>query len=45
MTADIVNLNRVEAVEDHMLKLGQYEVPVGKSYQETFAKQNSTTCA
>ena len=34
----IVNMNRIEAVEDYMLKIGQYEVPVGKSYQETFLK-------
>ncbi|TDN36499.1 response regulator transcription factor [Hymenobacter sp. UV11] len=34
----IVNLRRIEAVEDHMLKLGSYEVPVGKSYQEEFSR-------
>ena len=34
----IVNMQRIEAVEDYMLKLGQYEVPVGKSYQEEFLK-------
>jgi len=34
----IVNLRRIEAVEDHMLKLGNYEVPVGKSYQEEFTR-------
>ena len=34
----IVNLRRIDAVEDHMLKLGNYEVPVGKSYQEEFAR-------
>lgn len=34
----IVNMQRIEAVEDYMLKLGQYEVPVGKSYQEEFSK-------
>jgi two-component system LytT family response regulator len=34
----IVNMQRIEAVEDYMLKLGQYEVPVGKSYQEEFNK-------
>jgi len=34
----IVNLRRVEAVEDHMLKLGLHEVPVGKSYQEEFSR-------
>jgi len=34
----IVNLRRIEAVEDNVLKLGQYEVPVGKSYQEEFTR-------
>jgi len=34
----IVNLRRIEAVEDHMLKLGAYEIPVGKSYQEEFTR-------
>ncbi|AMR29215.1 hypothetical protein A0257_20365 [Hymenobacter psoromatis] len=34
----IVNMRRIEAIEDHMLKLGNYEVPVGKSYQEEFAR-------
>ncbi|MGI4741507.1 MAG: LytR/AlgR family response regulator transcription factor [Janthinobacterium lividum] len=34
----IVNLRRVEAVEDHMLKLGAYEIPIGKSYQEEFTR-------
>jgi two-component system LytT family response regulator len=34
----IVNMQRIEAVEDYMLKLGPYEVPVGKSYQEEFVK-------
>jgi two-component system LytT family response regulator len=34
----IVNMQRIEAVEDYMLKLGPYEVPVGKSYQEEFLK-------
>ncbi len=34
----IVNMQRIEAVEDYMLKLGPYEVPVGKSYQEEFNK-------
>jgi two-component system LytT family response regulator len=34
----IVNMQRIEAVEDYMLKLGPYEVPVGKSYQEEFIK-------
>ncbi|RSK30102.1 LytR/AlgR family response regulator transcription factor [Hymenobacter metallilatus] len=32
----IVNTQRIDAVEDHMLQLGKYEVPVGKSYQEDF---------
>lgn len=32
----IVNTQRIEAVEDHQLRLGPYEVPVGKSYQEEF---------
>ena len=34
----IVNMQRIEAVEDYMLKLGSYEVPVGKSYQEEFLR-------
>jgi DNA-binding LytR/AlgR family response regulator len=34
----IVNMRRIEAIEDNMLKLGQYEVPVGKSYQEEFTR-------
>jgi len=34
----IVNMQRIEAVEDYMLKLGPYEVPVGKSYQEEFLR-------
>jgi two-component system LytT family response regulator len=34
----IVNLRRIEAIEDNMLKLGPYEVPVGKSYQEEFTR-------
>jgi two-component system LytT family response regulator len=34
----IVNMQRIEAVEDYMLKLGAYEVPVGKSYQEEFLR-------
>ena len=32
----IVNTQRIEAVEDHQLRLGPYAVPVGKSYQEEF---------
>ena len=35
----IVNLRRIEAVENNLLKLGPYEVPVGKSYQESFSQQ------
>jgi len=34
----IVNVRRIEAIEDNMLKLGSYEVPVGKSYQEEFTR-------
>lgn len=34
----IVNVQRIEAVEDNMLKLGPYQVPVGKSYQEEFTR-------
>jgi two-component system LytT family response regulator len=34
----IVNMQRIEAVEDYMLKLGTHEVPVGKSYQEEFLR-------
>ena len=30
----IVNLHRVEALEDNMLKLGQHQVPVSRGYQE-----------
>ena len=30
----IVNLHRVEALEDNMLKLGQYEIPVSRPYQD-----------
>ena len=32
----IVNTQRIEVVEDNMLRMGPYEVPVGKSYQEEF---------
>lgn len=35
----IVNMRRIEAVQDNMLQLGSYEVPVGKSYAEEFMKQ------
>lgn len=34
----IVNVRRIEAIENNILKLGPYEVPVGKSYQEEFAR-------
>jgi DNA-binding LytR/AlgR family response regulator len=34
----IVNMQRIEAVEDYMLKLGTHEIPVGKSYQEEFLR-------
>jgi two-component system LytT family response regulator len=34
----IVNVRRIEAIEDNMLKLGPHEVPVGKSYQEEFTR-------
>lgn len=34
----IVNVRRIEAIEDNMLKLGTHEVPVGKSYQEEFTR-------
>lgn len=32
----IVNTQRIDAVEAHLLHLGPYEVPVGKSYQDAF---------
>ena len=32
----IVNTQRIDAVEDHLLHLGPYKVPVGKSYQNAF---------
>lgn len=32
----IVNTQRIDSVEDHLLHLGPYEVPVGKSYQDAF---------
>jgi DNA-binding LytR/AlgR family response regulator len=35
----IVNLHRVEALEDNMLKLGQYEVPVSRGYQDELAQR------
>ena len=34
----IVNTRRIEAIEDQMLHLGPYEVPLGKSYQEEFMR-------
>ena len=34
----IVNMQRIEAVENYLLKLGNHEVPVGKSYQEEFLR-------
>lgn len=35
----IVNTHRIESIEDGMLKLAQYEIPVGKSYQEDFMRK------
>jgi DNA-binding LytR/AlgR family response regulator len=35
----IVNTRRIDSVQDNMLQLGAYEVPVGKSYAEEFMKQ------
>lgn len=35
----IVNLHRVEALEDNMLKLGQYEVPVSRAYQDELTQR------
>lgn len=35
----IVNTQRIDAIEDNMLQLGKYEVPIGKSYQEEFYRQ------
>ncbi|GAB3300932.1 LytR/AlgR family response regulator transcription factor [Hymenobacter tenuis] len=32
----IVNTQRIDSIEENMLVLGSYEVPVGKSYQEAF---------
>lgn len=32
----IVNTQRIEVIEDNMLRMGPYEVPVGKSYLEAF---------
>jgi two-component system LytT family response regulator len=35
----IVNLHRVEALEDNMLKLGQHEVPVSRAYQDELVQR------
>jgi DNA-binding LytR/AlgR family response regulator len=35
----IVNTRRIEAIEDGVLKIGQHEIPVGKSYQEEFMRR------
>ncbi|MFD2718340.1 LytR/AlgR family response regulator transcription factor [Hymenobacter monticola] len=35
----IINMRRIESVEDHMVRFAQVEVPVGKSYQEAFQRQ------
>ncbi|WP_426490204.1 LytR/AlgR family response regulator transcription factor [Hymenobacter sp. 102] len=35
----IVNTQRINAIEDNMLQMGKYQVPVGKSYQEEFYQQ------
>ncbi|NML63798.1 response regulator transcription factor [Hymenobacter sp. RP-2-7] len=35
----IVNTRRIEAIEDGLLKLMQYEIPIGKSYQEEFMRR------
>lgn len=35
----IINMRRVETVEDHMVQFAKVEVPVGKSYQEGFQRQ------
>jgi DNA-binding LytR/AlgR family response regulator len=35
----IVNLHRVEALEDNMLRLGHHEVPVSRPYQEQLAQR------
>lgn len=32
----IVNTQRIDSIENNMLQLGPYEVPVGKSYQDEF---------
>jgi two-component system LytT family response regulator len=38
----IVNLHRVEALEDNMLKLGQHEVPVSRAYQDELVQRLQT---
>ncbi|GAB3672074.1 LytTR family DNA-binding domain-containing protein [Hymenobacter agri] len=38
----IVNTRRIDAVDDHVLLLGDYQVPVGKSYQTTLRDQLKT---
>ena len=38
----IVNTRRIDAVEDHTLRLGPYEVPVGKSYEAALLRRLST---
>ncbi|MCI1186924.1 LytTR family DNA-binding domain-containing protein [Hymenobacter sp. DH14] len=38
----IVNTQRIDAVEDHVLLLGPYQVPVGKSYQTTLRDRLNT---
>ncbi|MBW3130801.1 LytR/AlgR family response regulator transcription factor [Hymenobacter profundi] len=35
----IVNLHRVQALEDNMLKLGTHEVPVSRAYQEELVQR------
>ncbi|KAA9338190.1 response regulator transcription factor [Hymenobacter busanensis] len=35
----IVNTRRIDSVQDNMLQLGSYEVPIGKSYAEDFMRQ------
>ena len=34
----IVNVRRIESIENNVLRLATYEVPVGKSYQEEFQR-------
>jgi DNA-binding LytR/AlgR family response regulator len=38
----MVNLRRIDSVQDNQLQLGAYEVPVGKSYQEEFSQRLRT---